>query len=342
MGSEGQLLDRFASSPVDAGFWHTGRWQTWGPDSNTVYFQGGTLSDPRALRRDLLTGHMSQVTSDMEGAPPFGEPFLSSFHGMLYAAGYGDGVMHAEKSPMPFGERERHGLFEVDFVGHHKLVLSTAQVLASHPDCERLMAADAEQHARTGDGLTLMLYCVRWSPDGSRLLFYFGNHCVDKRRKEPRLAYVFTARADLSDLRLAANLSYDRRGVHWSWQPDNEKLIGYGPDYERPGSQCLAEVRADGSDYRRLSKHASGGHPSVSPADPNLVATDESGRVLLIDTRDDSVFAECHPPSERQSPPPPGRNPMRVCHHPVWDRDGSRLLINTLPGAEAVVAVVRF
>lgn len=339
---QGAVQERFGAEATDGGFWHTGRWQTWGPRADRVYRQGGTLQAPLAIRRDLASGIEVAATADLEGAPPHGEPALSGLMGMLYAAGYGDGTMRPELSPVPFGERTRHGLFRIGFDGTVRLVLSVAQVLAAHPDRARIEQADREQRARTGDGLTLMCYCVRWSQDGKRLLFHVGNHCVDGRRGEPRLLWIFTAKADLSDLHLALDMSWGRSGVHWSWQPDGRRLLGYGPDPDDPGKRCLAEVAYDGSGYRRLSRHASGGHPTVSPSDPHLVATDEGGqpgRVLVIDTRDDHVVAECRPPRELQTPPPPGRNPLRVCHHPVWDRDGSRLLINTLPGPDAVVAV---
>lgn len=345
LDGDGAVADRFGPAQVDGGFWHTGRWQTWGPGCQDVYFQGGSMSEPSVVRHRLGGGAETRVTGDMEGAPPFGEPVCSGLMGMLYAAGYGDGTMHPERSPVPFMQRDQHGLFRIGFDGRQELVLSTAQVLAAHPDRDRILAADAEQRARTGDGLTLMCYCVRWSADGSRLLFHFGNHCVDRKRGEPRLLWLFTARPDLSDIRLALDLSFGRRGVHWSWQPDAQRLVGYGPDPDQPERMCLAEVRADGSGYTRLSRHASGGHPSVSPADPNLIATDEStqpGRVLVIDRRSDEVVAECRPSREWGGKPPAGRNAMRVCHHPVWDRDGSRLLINTLSGPDAVVAIGRW
>ena len=49
---------------------------------------------------------------------------------------------------------------------------------------DRILAAEKELQSRLGahDGLTLMLYCVRWNRQGTRFLFYFGNHCVVKER----------------------------------------------------------------------------------------------------------------------------------------------------------------
>jgi hypothetical protein len=134
-----------------------------------------------------------------------------------------------------------------------------------------------------------MTYCVRWSPDGSRFLFYFGNHTVANKvdgRNEPRVGYVFTADRNCGDLHLAMDLSFGRSGVHWSWQADNEHLVGYGPDPADPGRRCLAEVKYDGTGYRKINDHNSGGHPSVCPSDFDVVVTDENsgdgGAVLFF------------------------------------------------------------
>ncbi len=340
---DGQVVERFGEDAPNGGFWHTGRWQTWGRQDAVVSWQGGSLAMPRVHRRVLASTAEQVIDGDMEGAPPHEGPIVSGLMGMLYAAGYGDGSLHAEQSPVPFANRDRHGLFQLDFVSGNRLLLSVAQ-LAGHPALrDRIAALDAAQRARTGDGLTLMAYCVRWSPDGSRMLFHVGNHCVDASRGEPRLLWLFTAKADGSEPQMVLDLTEGRRGVHWSWRPDGQGLLGYGPDPDG-GKLCLAMVEADGTGYRKVSSHGSGGHPSVSPADPHLVATDESGsplgRVLLIDTRTDTVVAEARPPRSIK-PAPPGRNPFRVCHHPTWDRDGRRFLINTLPGDDAVVCEVR-
>lgn len=300
------------------------------------------------VRRELDTGRETVLEGDMEGAPPFGEPIVSGLLGMLYAAGYGENRFQPELAPVPFQKRSDHGLFSYSFDSVSgdsggRLALSVEEILSAHPARDRLLASDRELKERLGqeDGLTLMAYCVRWNKDGSRLLFYFGNHCVVKERQEPRLAYIFTADREFKEIHLAVDLSYGRSGVHWFWHPDGEHLLGYGPDPEAPGRMCLAQVRYDGSDYRRISRHASGGHPSISPADHNLLVTDEStnpGRVLLIDLREDRVLRSFSLPRVFGEKEPPGRNPFRVCHHPVFSPDGSRLLVNVLPGRHSTLA----
>mgnify|MGYP006421935391 CR=1 FL=1 len=351
LSASGEILDRFGWQPVTPSFWHTGFWQSWSPDARFVYYQSGTLQEPFTVRRELVTGAEVLVAGDLEGIPPSGEPGLSCGHGLLYAAGYGDGKWKPEKAPVPFLQRDRHGISEISFdPPGEKLVLSTQQILDHHPDRERLLEAEAELKSRLGpdEGLTLMTYCVRWNRQGTRCLFYFGNHCVVKERGEPKLTYIFTADRSLQDIRLALDLSFDRRGVHWGWQPDGETLIGYGPRTDGQPGTALTEVRYDGTDYRQLVDHTTGRagrHPSASPADPDLLVTDEvgadgQGAVVFFSRHDGQEIARVNLPKYHGPEEPPGRNPNRVCHHPVFNQDGSKLLCNSLPGKDAVVVEI--
>lgn len=347
LGPDRGIEHRFATGPVGEAFWHTGFWQTWGPDCRHVYFQGGSLERPLIRRRELATGRGVEAAGDMEGSPPFGEPISSGLLGMLYAAGYGDGVYRPERAPVPFQDRDRHGIFEHTLdPASSRLRFSVAELLERHPQRDRLLAADQEIKSRLGknDGLTLMAYCVRWNRAGTRCLFYFGNHCVVKSRGEPRIGMVYTADRDFREIHLVLDLSFGRRGVHWSWQPDGEHLIGYGPHPDDPTRACLAEVRYDGTGYRMLSEHASGGHPSVSPLDPDLIVTDEGtptgGAVLFLSRRTGREVARVSLPKFIGESEPPGRNPHRICHHPVFNHRGDRVLCNTLPGRHAVLAEI--
>lgn len=347
LDSDGGVVDRFGENPLHTAFFHTGRWQTWSPDARYVYYQSGSLRLPTITRRELATEDEITLEGDMEGAPPDGEPLLSGLMGMLYAAGYGTGQYRPEAAPVPFQRREDHGLFETTFdPPQRRLCLSVAEVLDRHPHRDAIWKADRDLKDRLGpdEGLTLMIYCVRWSPKGDRLLFYFGNHNVVKDRGEPRLSYVFTADRRLEELHLTVDMSFGRRGVHWSWHPDGKHLIGYGPDPEDAGEMCLAQVAYDGSDYKRLSRHASGGHPCVSPLDHHLVVTDDTrrnpGEVRFIDTKHDRCVGSYHLSRVYGDKEPPGRNPYRVCHHPVFDREGRKVLVNTLSERNAVVCEI--
>lgn len=348
LSSEGEVLERFGRQPVTPSFWHTGFWQSWSPDSRYVYFQSGTMMLPETVRRELATGTEVSVSGDLEGLPPSGEPGFSCSHGLLYAAGYGDGKWKPEEAPVPFLARRRHGLSLLSFdPPAETLRLSTQEVLDRHPDRDRILAAEKELQSRLGadEGLTLMIYCVRWNRQGTRFLFYFGNHCVANQRGEPRVAYVFTADRDLTDIRLALDISFDRRGVHWGWQPDGETLIGYGPRTDGQPGTCLAEVRWDGRGYRMLSDHASGGHPSASPRDEDVLVTDEGGpehgNVVFISRRTGEILQRMPLPKFLGDREAPGRNPTRVCHHPVFNHTGDRVLCNSLPGTLATLQEIR-
>jgi hypothetical protein len=336
-------LDQFGKQKVGGSFFHTGLWQAWGPEGKTVYYQagGGDQLRPRMAMRELDTGREYVMDGDMEGAPLFGEPIISCLHGMLYAAGYGDRQYRPEQSPVPFQNRDDHGLFQYQpRIGKAELVMSVNEILASHPDRILLQQEDEKIKKRNGgqDGLTLMAYCARYSRDGERILFHFGNHCVVSEREEPKIMYLFTCDINLKNIRMVLDISFDKRGVHWSWQPDGEHLIGYGPIPGQPGRSSLMEIKYDGTGYHALSDHNSGGHPSVSPADRNLIVTDASlpdnrGEVVLIDRRTGQATDHIILPkrSDEGQGIPPGRNRHWVCHHPVFNRDGTRILANMLP-----------
>lgn len=346
LSTEGRILDRFGSVPLESRFFHTGLWQSWSPDARFVYYQSGTAKQPQIIRRELATGEEITLEGDMEGAPPNGEPLLSGLTGMLYAAGYADGKTYSnEGAPVPFQERHRHGLFEYRFdPPKARLALGADAVLDLHPQRDMLRRADQEVRRRLGahEGLTLLLYCVRWNSVGTRFLFYFGNHCTIAAREEPRLSYVFTASRDLREMHLALDLSFDRRGLHWSWHPDGEHLIGYGPDPANSAVMCLAQVRYDGAGYRRLSVHNSGGHPSISPADPGLLVTDtygNPGAISFIDLATDTVRAHYELP-RANGMDGPGRHPGVIDLHPVFHQDGRRILANMMMESQGILCEI--
>lgn len=346
LSRDGEVLNRFGRQPVkDTGFYHTGFWQTWSADTKYVYYQKGTWSSPQMVKYELASGEESVIDGDMQGAPPFGEPIISGLSGMLQACN-SNGVYSPELAPMPFQDRGKHGLFQYSFMtGQEELVLSVEQVLKNHPYREKLLASEQELKVRLGrdEGLSLMLYCVRWSPKGDRFLFFFGNHNVVPARGEPRLGYVFTADRDLSEIHLAVDLSYGKPGLHWSWHPDGERLIGYGPDPEDESQMCLAMVRFDGSEYKKVSSHHSGGHPSVSPVDWNLFVTDsydDYGELAFIDIRTDTIVRQIRLPRKYGENPQKGRNRHWVDLHPVFSPDGRHVLVNCFQEGLSVLAEV--
>ena len=195
-----------------------------------------------------------------------------------------------------------------------------------------------------------MIYCARYSRDGKNIMFHFGNHCTDRSRGEPHLLTLFTARCDengITDVRPALDLNFERTGVHWSWMPDGENLIGFSnlADAGSVGDKAMAAVRRDGTDFRIITREAGyGGHPSKSPCADIYVNDSYVGKPDGTRAGKVSFYgADGHELESLEFPRcndegfgiPRGRNRHFVCHHPVFNADGSRVLINTLPGKNA-------
>lgn len=343
--SNGKIIDKFGEDEIDSNFYHTGRWQSWSHDAKYVYYQGGNMQNPEICRYDTINRTEIRMNGDMEGIPPFDEPIISGYLGMLYAAGYADGNYHPELSPIKFEERDKHGLFRFDITtGKKELFLSTEEILKKHPDREYLIELEKKYIEDTGnmEGFTWMTYCVRWNTSGDKCLFYFGNHCVDTKRKEPHLCYIFTADREMKNIWLALDLSFSKTGVHWSWHPDNEHLIGTvsDPEGDDMHKRCICTVKYDGTELKKICSHSGGGHASISPVDYNLLVTDESsnpGKVMFYDIREDKVVKEYILPRVNGEKEPVGRNPFRVCFHPVFTKDGKTILVNTIPEQHAVL-----
>lgn len=330
LDKDGKVIDRFGKQSISAIFFHTGFWQSWGRDGKYVYYQSadGDPTHPRVTVRELSSGHEETIDADCEGTPMYGEPFLFGLSGMYYASGYRDGRYHPEESPIPFEERDRHGLFMASpLEGKKELILSVNEILKIHPLRERLISEDKKYE----NGLTLMVYCARFDRTGKRVMFHFGNHCTAKSRGEPHIMSLFTADFEdgrLSNLAHALDMNFEKNGVHWSWDNDGG-LIGY---YGRGKEQRLYAVDRDGRNLRKLSDSTFvGGHPSVCPADRNVVVTDGwwkgQGRLLFLKNGEEDLEI----PLGKRVPDidiPTGRNRYYVCHHPVFSPDGRKLLCN--------------
>ena len=337
MDKDGNLLDLFGNVKLDSPFWHTGLWQSWSPDCKYVYYQSGeSYEKPSITRRELATGKEVVMEGDMEGAPSGDALVTGGLLGMLYAAGYADGHFYPEKAPVPFGERDKHGLFTYNFdTGERKLALSVQQIkdMINDPDLDKW---DEEQMQKTGDKTTLMAYCMRWATNGQKTIFHFGNHCVDKRRGEPKITYVLTCNKDLTDIKVALKLNKDAAGTHWSYQPDGKRLSGYGYDPADPLKKPwhLMEVNDDGTDYHTLATcFMGGGHPSRHPFLDHLVLTDvhcgNQSHIALADIRTDKVVWDFMEPIA-SSLIINGRNPSHVDNHPVFSRDGKSIYFNRM------------
>ena len=59
---------------------------------------------------------------------------------------------------------------------------------------------------------------------------------------------------------------------------------------------------------------------------------DGQGQLLFIDKRRDEIKKCYHIPCKNREAVPPGRNRHFICHHPVFNADGSKLLFNVMCG----------
>ena len=331
--SDGEILNRFGKNKLSDAFFHTGYWATWSPDGKKVYFQAGTLTEPKIGIYDIGTGRSIYADGDMEGAPPFGNPIISGLMGMLYTSGYSGGF-RPEEAPVPFDERDRHGIFRFDVHNNtRELSISVNDILNACPDKEHLLWLDekVKRDNNSKYGLTLMAYCVRWNTAGDKLLFYFGNHCANNARKEPRLAYIMTADREMKNIKCAVSGNM----CHWGWHPDNRHLLGY---MEKDGDAALYKVNYDGTELHKISSSKTMGHPSISPLYNNILVTDNFEPVAdirMYDLTDDSVIHTFNVPRINTPKELPGRHRHRVCTHPVFSADGKRLLVNVLDGKYA-------
>ena len=178
-------------------------------------------------------------------------------------------------------------------------------------------------------GLTLMAYCVRWDSAGENFLVYFGNHCVVPERNEPRISHVFTGKRGSKELAFAFDIS--GRGVHWSCC-DSGRLVGFC----RPEGDTRSSIHcyniSERSFTRLVSPDCGGGHPSLSPADPDLCVNDENSNecIRLWDCKSGKAVStlnlRCRVPGFVQQGT--ARNEKRCCHHPKFTGDGRYILSN--------------
>ncbi len=346
LNSDGEVTDTFGRNELYPAFYHTGYWQSWSEDSRYVFYQAGLPQKPMNGVYDTVTKKEYITDGDMEGGPPKGSIIVSGLSGMLYAAGYADRKYHKELFPIESEKRDLHGLFTFDpFSGEKRLVMSINDIIEMLPDSEKQRIKDADKRVNEIYGgneiLTLMCYCVRWNKQGTRFLFYMGNHSAPNARQEEKITYIFTADKDFNNIKLALNLT-GRSGCHWSWHPDGEHLVGYA-DVVTPGILCFAEVKYDGTGLKKIHDSNTYGHGSICPCDYNTAVTDgygNPGRVQLLNLAENSVEKEFVVKRCNCEVEPAGRNRNRVCNHPVFVNGGKGLIVNCLEDKNSYVKYI--
>lgn len=344
LNDDGKVTDIFGKNALYSAFYHTGYWQTWSEDSRYVYYQAGVPEKPKIGIYDTVCKKEYFADGDMEGAPPRGNVILSGLMGMLYAAGYADGKYHKDRFPVAYDNRDAHGIFAFDiFNNKKKLILSINDAIKMLEDEEKQKIYQADKKVKEiyggNEKLTLMCYCVRWNRQGTRCLFYLGNHSAPSARDEESFGYIFTADKNFTDVHIALNLT-GKKSCHWSWHPDGEHIIGY---VEIDSVLCLAQVKYDGMELLKIHDSNTCGHVSVNPYNYKMAVTDtyeKKGRVQILNLSENIIDDEYRVQRCNCDEEPRGRNPHRVCNHPVFIGEGNKLLVNCLEDRNAYVKII--
>src|SRR5688572_9966782 len=205
---------------------------------------------------------------------------------------------------------DRDGLWRVDLgTGDARLIVSLASLAALQPRAEMGGAEHKVNHAV-------------YSPAGTRLVFM--HRWLGASGKFSRL---YVANADGSDLRLLL----DHRMVsHYAWR-DERRLLVWARAPEQGDRYYLLDVTTGAREAcgaGTLDRFGDG-HPSFSP-DGRWIVTDsypDRGRMrhLLLCRPDDGFVVEAgafHSPWRYDGP-------ERCDLHPRWDRDGTRVSIDS-------------
>lgn len=307
----------------------------WHPLSDRFLFcneRGG--GGGAAVRLDLETGEVRRYAAPIYAMAPEGRYALSPALDLINATQQGYGV------PEPLLGRRRlgrggpsaeEGLLRLDLEsGKAETLLSIADIVGPLP------TASALRHA------TSYLFHVKIAPDGGRIFQVLRSLDLPDRPGAVRSSIVSFDPGG-GDIRLALpHHAWDRGGHHPSWLPDGRRilmnLVPAGGDQLR-----FVTFGWNGGDLRELEGGRRGsGHPSVGPSGRLLVtdaylnegfgAADGLAPLRGIGIADGRELClaslDCGPPNLRA---------RRIDPHPVWSRDGRRLVVNACIGGRRQV-----
>lgn len=286
-----------------------------------------------AVRIDLETGELRRYGAPIYAMAPDGSHALSPALDLINASQQGYGV------PERLRQRRRLAAGPSAEEGLHRLDLESGRVemLASIADLVRPLPTAAElAHAIT------YLFHVKIAPDGARVFQVLRSRGLPDRPEAWRSSIV-TFDPSGGDIRLAVpHQDWDRGGHHPSWLPDSRRiLMNLAP--EAGAGLRFVSFGWDGGDRRELPGGRRGsGHPSIEPTG-RLLVTDaylNEGfgapdglaplRGLALQDGSERLLAslDCGPPNLRA---------RRIDPHPVWGRDGRRLVVNACIGGRRQV-----
>ncbi len=300
----------------------------WGVTDHELWLNDLDPGDwqPFSVQLDPLSGARRTFDGPVYMVSPDGRQLASPclLRTGLTQAGYG--VIAPEAVvPRNRGAASDDGLWvtAVD-TGRSRLLLSFADLVAA--------LGDRLDDPAQGD---FYGFHVKWSPDGTRLMFVV--RWVPHGGGANRPALV-TCRADGSDLRLALPATpWARGGHHPDWCPDS---VHWTMNLKLDDQLRFVQARYDGTELHALHPALRGsGHPSLHPDGRHLVTDayplepvacgDGDVPIRGIDLATGVETCLCRIPSV---PPFVGpRRELRVDPHPAWDRTRRYLVFNGCP-----------
>ena len=298
----------------------------WGTSDDELYFNDLDPADwvPYGVRMNPHTGEARRLEGTIYMVSPDGTAAVSACLRRIGATQAGYGVLvPASHIPVNRGAPADDGVYVTDLAsGKTSLLISYRDIVEQ--------ARPPIDVGKYGAG-DFYGFHVKWSPDGERIMLVL-RYKMATGGYAPQL---ITMKRDGTDVRVAVPLAEwaDKGGHHPIWCPDGQHIMMNLKTDRR--TLRLIKVRYDGSGYGTLSDRIVGsGHPSMRP-DGRFIVTD-----AYLD--EDAAYGDgtvpirfIDPQQHREAviiriatQPPTADHRLRIDPHPVWDKDGRRLVFN--------------
>lgn len=293
----------------------------WGADDDTLFFNDVQQGVPVGIRLNLKTGERKILNGTIYGLDPKRRfsfsPNLDFINAGIPGYGVPENIFAPKRQPVSVNEND--GIWRTCLrTGETSLFLSLKQLVDALPVESRL------------DGGDYYAFNTKINQQGTRGFVVIFSKNVPGRAGWPPQLMTFDIEGGNVSLAMPDAL-WKHGGHHPSWAPDGEHIT---MNLRSKGERMrFVKFRYDGRDLVELCSGAiGGGHPSLHPSGDFLLTDayvsepfiDKEGRVPLrllstSDGRDDPL---CWVNTKRLD------GPRRIDPHPVWSRDGSKVIFN--------------
>ena len=310
MEEDGSDLRRLAESRAFSA--NDGAMTQWSYDGARIYYKdrrdGQQLIcwvDPRDGRTGSMPGSLRMLSPR---AP------INAYHSG------GAGSVMTDRDML---DHDNLGVFLQDLeTGESKLVASIAQCIALNPRRDEI------------DGWHVFTKHTKWSPDGERILFVFTNEGRNlKYIENPRVKDIYTVNADGSGLRYVSSFY-----AHPIWHPNSRDILT-NSFWQDETFQSFVLIDSETAEWRQASRAMiAWGHPSYSPDGTKMVVDfvprpEGAATLELIDISTGEIETLVQTRVRDHS--------HTGTHlHPVWSRDGTKVLYASDAGGVAQLCTV--